>query len=47
MGATAMHQGAGELETLARDGFPAVAAERVAQLHAQWHATRPLLEGWH
>jgi signal transduction histidine kinase/DNA-binding response OmpR family regulator len=47
IGATAIHQAAGALETLARDGFPADGAEQVAQLHAHWHATRPLLEGWH
>jgi signal transduction histidine kinase/CheY-like chemotaxis protein/HPt (histidine-containing phosphotransfer) domain-containing protein len=46
VGASALHEAAGELERLARDGWPADAGERVAQLERLWEGTREAIEGW-
>ncbi|MGV3495037.1 MAG: response regulator [Ramlibacter sp.] len=46
IGAAALHAAAGELETCARDGWPADAPERIARLQALWERTRPLLDDW-
>ena len=46
IGATALHHAAGELETLAKAGWPADAGERLAGLQALWAATLPLLADW-
>jgi CheY-like chemotaxis protein/HPt (histidine-containing phosphotransfer) domain-containing protein len=46
VGATAMHREADALETLAREGWPADAAERLARLVQLWDQTRLALDGW-
>jgi len=46
VGAIALHEAAGELETLAKAGWPADAEARAQQLHALWETTRVAVEGW-
>ena len=46
VGATAMHVAAGELEHLAKAGWPADAAQRAARLRALWAGTQAALEAW-
>jgi signal transduction histidine kinase/DNA-binding response OmpR family regulator len=46
VGASALHVGAGELEALAKAGWPADAPARSAQLQACWEQTRQALAGW-
>jgi HPt (histidine-containing phosphotransfer) domain-containing protein len=46
VGAIAIHEAAGELETLAKAGWPADAAGRAQRLHALWEQTRVAVERW-
>jgi signal transduction histidine kinase/CheY-like chemotaxis protein/HPt (histidine-containing phosphotransfer) domain-containing protein len=46
VGATGLHLAAGDIETLAREGWPEDAAERAAQLHALWAQTRAAIDAW-
>ncbi len=46
VGATALHLAAGELEQVAKAGWPADAASRVAHLHSLWSETRVAVEAW-
>jgi signal transduction histidine kinase/DNA-binding response OmpR family regulator len=46
VGAVAIHEAAGELETLAKAGWPEDAAARAQRLHALWDKTRAVVERW-
>jgi signal transduction histidine kinase/DNA-binding response OmpR family regulator len=47
VGAMALHLDAGELETLAKEGWPADAESRLAHLRQLWDRTREAIAGWH
>ncbi|WP_374668483.1 response regulator [Ramlibacter sp.] len=46
VGATALHQAAGELETLAKAGWPDDAAARAAALRGLWAGTQAAIDAW-